>query len=101
MKLAQIKSMFSPGDAVIVTREGNTPITIVGNLGNTVLPANNGTERRTMKACRSGDWVMTKADGRDVYTMHPKASEIVESAPGRVKFKYNNGTIITIEKEKA
>jgi len=101
MKLAEIKSMFAAGDVVVVTREGNTPFTIVGNTGTTVMPANNGTERRTIKACRSGDWVMTKEDGRDIYTTHPKASEVIEAHPGQVKFKYSNGTIVTIEKEGA
>jgi hypothetical protein len=71
---------------------------IVGNTGTTVLPPRNGTEERTIKAARGKDWVMTKADGRDIYTPHPKASEILDARPGRLKFKYDNGTVVTIEK---
>lgn len=97
MKLTEIKKMFHPGQRVTVTREGNTPLAIVGNLGNTVIPAKNGDENRVVKAARSSDWVFTKADGRDVYTTHPKASEIIEAQPRRVKFRYDNGTIVTIQ----
>ena len=99
MKLAAIKAMFQVGDVVLVTRSGNTPIVIVGNTGTTVMPGNNGTERRTITACRSGDWIMAKPDGRYVHTTYPKAKEVMYVGEGLLNFQYDNGTVITIEKE--
>jgi hypothetical protein len=97
MTLAQIKQLFPVGQRVNVTRDGDKPLIVVGNLGNTVLPANNGAGERTITAVKSTEWVMLRPDGRSVHTDYPKASEVMEARVGLVKFKYDNGTIITIE----
>jgi hypothetical protein len=84
----------------MVTRAGNTPILIVGNTGNTTLPANNGQEIRTIAMVTSREWVTKKLDGKCVWTTFPKASEVLEAKVGYVKFQYDNGTIVTIETAK-
>jgi hypothetical protein len=100
MKLTEIKSQFVVGQQVLVTRAGNTPILIVGNVGNTTLPANNGQEIRTIAMITSKEWVTKKSDGKCVWTTFPKASEVLEAKVGYVRFQYDNGTIVTIEAAK-
>lgn len=97
MTLNEIKQLFPVGSRVRAKREGGKPLTIHGNTGTTVLPANNTEEIRTVKAVKSMEWVFTRADGRDIHTTFPKASEVVEARAGFVQFRYNNGVVVTLE----
>lgn len=97
MTLKEIEEMFKVGQKVKVTREGNKPLVVHGNTGTPVMPALNGVEDRVIAQCKSAEWVMTLPDGRNVHTAHPKSSEVIEAKPGFLKFRYDNGTTITIE----
>lgn len=97
----KFNSLFAVGELVRVSRIGGKPLTINGNAGQTILPANDvGGELRTIKAVRSRDWIMTRQkDSKDIYTEFPKASQIIECKPGFIKFNYDNGLTVTITKE--
>lgn len=97
MTITEIKSMFAPGQQWRVQRTGK-PVTIVGNLGNTVLPAIDCDERRAVKRVMGKQLVTTMPEGRDCYTDWPKAGEIIEAKPGLLKFQYTNGPTVTLTK---
>ncbi len=95
MTLKEIKAMFTPGQRWQCQRVGK-PLTVHGNTGTSVIPANNVDELRIVKAARTNDLVTTRPDGRDIYATWPKASEVKESRPGYVRWEYNNEVTITL-----
>ncbi len=98
MTLKQVTSLFPAGSNVRVSRTGGKPLTIHGNLGTSVLPANDVEgELREIAEVKSKEWVMKRADGRCVHTTFPKASEIIEARDGLVAFRYDNGVTVKIE----
>jgi hypothetical protein len=98
MTLNEIKSMFAVGQIWTVIREGNRPLVINGNLGQTIMPAINGVEIRKVCAVKSKELVFSRTgQTRLIYTAFPKASEVVEARPGFLKFTYDNGTTITMQ----
>jgi hypothetical protein len=98
MTLNKIKQMFVPGDRWQVQREAKD-LTIRGNLGNTLLPARNCDEPRTIVAVRTRCLVSLRPNGKEIDTDWPKATEIIEAREGFLKICYAGwGTVVTLTK---
>lgn len=98
MTLKQIVKLFPAGSRVRVSRTGGKPLTIHGNTGTTVLPANDVQgEDRTIEQVKSKEWVMVRPDNSRVHTQFPKASEVIAARDGLLSFRYDNGVTVKIE----
>lgn len=99
MTLTAIKAMFVPGSAWTCRRVGQA-LAINGNTGRSVMPAQDVTETRVVKSAKS-ELVWNVTRGLQVQKLHtcwPKAHEVLEAAPGVLRFRYCNGVEVTFTK---
>ena len=93
--------MFVVGDRWQVERV-NPQRTIVGNLGNSYLPASIVNENRTVEKVQTTGVNFKIAGGRVIFTPWPKASEVIEARPGLsfLRFQYeDSGIEVTMTKQ--
>ena len=102
MTQKSIKEQFKPGDRWRVKREG-TPLTVRGNLGNTVLGSFDCDELRTIARVQERCLVSIQPDGREIDTAWPwpkTEAAIVTAEPGKLVFRYTcGGPLVTMTKE--
>ena len=96
MTLKEIKAMFREGDKWKATRK-TLGKTVVGNLYATKFPPVEETTVRTVAGAKT-QLVWKLEDGRKLYTDWPKAAEVEDARAGYLRFHYDNGTVIELEK---
>ncbi len=96
MTLKEIKAMFREGETWKATRKAKETA-IVGNLGTTRIPAIENTTARTVSSAKS-QLVWKLEDGRNLYTDWPKAADVEEARDGYLRFHYDNGTVVELER---
>jgi len=93
MTIKAIKEMFKSGVRWSCRRQG-PGFMINGNGVRTFVPDSDVTDTRTVFTAKS-QLVWTRDQGNKLYTEWPKATEVIEAAPGHLKFRYNNGVVCT------